>query len=50
MILFILINLVLLFNFVIAILSSTFAKYETMQKGLYNKVLTEHFAPMQWDD
>ena len=49
-IIFILVNLVLLFNFVIAILSSTFAKYEEIQDGLYNNVVNELFPVMQWDD
>lgn len=50
MIVFILVNLVLMLNLVIAILSSTFAKYEVIKMGLYNNVLAELFPIMQWDD
>jgi hypothetical protein len=37
-------------NFVIAILSSTFNKYENIKIGLYYNVLIELFDKMSWDD
>jgi len=49
-ILFLLVNLILMFNFVIAILSSTFAFYEEMKLGLYYNVLNSMFAENEWDD
>lgn len=50
LVIFILINVVLLFNFVIAILSSTFAFYDKMKLGLYYNVLNSMFAEYEWDD
>jgi hypothetical protein len=47
---FLLINTVLMLNFVIAILSSTFKKYENIKIGLYYNVLIELFDKMSWDD
>jgi hypothetical protein len=47
---FLLINTVLMLNFVIAILSSTFNNYEKLKIGLYYNVLIELFAKMSWDD
>jgi hypothetical protein len=47
---FLLINTVLMLNFVIAILSSTFKNYEGIKIGLYYNVLIELFAKMSWDD
>lgn len=47
---FLLINTVLMLNFVIAILSSTFKNYENIQIGLYYNVLIELFAKLSWDD
>jgi hypothetical protein len=47
---FLLINTVLMLNFVIAILSSTFNKYEHIKIGLYYNVLIELFDKMSWDD
>ena len=49
-IVFLIVNLILMFNFVIAILSSTFAKYEAMKIGLYYNVIVRMFASLQWDD
>ena len=50
MIIFLLINTVLMLNFVIAILSSTYKNYESIQVGLYYNVLIELFAKLSWDD
>ena len=47
---FLLINTVLMLNFVIAILSSTYKNYEGIQVGLYYNVLLELFAKLSWDD
>jgi hypothetical protein len=47
---FLLINTVLMLNFVIAILSSTFNKYENIKIGLYYNVLIELFDKLSWDD
>lgn len=47
---FLLINMVLFLNFVIAIMSSTFAYYETKQLGLYYEVLISNFPAMEYDD
>jgi hypothetical protein len=47
---FLLINTVLMLNFVIAILSSTFKNYEDIKIGLYYNVLIEMFAKLSWDD
>jgi len=48
--LFLLINTVLFLNFVIAILSSTFAYYEDKRLGLYYEVLVAKFPQMDYDD
>ena len=45
-----LVNLVLLLNLVIAILSSTYAYYEDKKLGLYYEVLVAKFPSMQYDD
>ena len=50
MTLFLLINTVLFLNFVIAILSSTFAYYEDKQVGLYYEVLVALFPAMEYDE
>ena len=47
---FLLINTVLMLNFVIAILSSTYKNYEVIKVGLYYNVLLELFAKLSWDD
>ena len=49
-ILFLLVNLILMLNFVIAILSSTYANFEHIQSGLYYNVLIQVFPSMGWDD
>lgn len=49
-VLFLLINLVLLLNLVIALLSSTFAFYEDKQLGLYYEVIVALFPTMEYDD
>jgi hypothetical protein len=50
MMVFLLVNLVLLFNFVIAILSDTYAAYSTIKLGLYNNNLNMIFIDMEWDE
>lgn len=45
-----LVNLVLLLNLVIAILSSTYAYYEDKKLGLYYEVLVAKFPTMEYDD
>lgn len=42
--------MVLLLNYVIAILSSTFAAYEDKQLGLYYEVVIKQFAMMDYDE
>lgn len=42
--------MMVLFNFVIAILSSTYAFYEQTKLGLYYNVLNSQFSEMQWDE
>ena len=42
--------MVLFLNFVIAILSSTFAFYENKKLGLYNEVIIGLFPNMEYDD
>ena len=44
------INMVLLLNFVIAILSNTFAVYESKKLGLYYEVIVGAFPTMEYDD
>jgi hypothetical protein len=44
------VNMVLLFNFVIAILSQTFAYYQAFQNGLYFNTLNRMMTEMEWDD
>ena len=46
----VLVNLVLFVNFVIAILSSTFAFYEHKKMGLYNEVIIGMFPIMEYND
>lgn len=45
-----LINMVLILNFVIAILSSVYASYEDKKSGLYYEVLISHFPAMEFDE
>jgi len=45
-----LVNMVLLLNLVIAILSSTYAYYEDKKLGLYYEVLVGKFPTLQYDD
>ena len=47
---FLLVNLVLLLNYVIAILSSTYAAYEDKKLGLYYEVIVGSFPAMEYDD
>jgi len=47
---FLLVNLVLFLNFVIAILSSTYAHYEDKKLGLYYEVIVAQFPAMEFDD
>lgn len=47
---FLLINLVLLLNFVIALLSGTFSNYEDKQLGLYYEVIVAMFPVMEYDN
>jgi hypothetical protein len=47
---FLLVNLVLMLNFVIATLSSTYDNFEHIQSGLYYHVLIQVFPAMGWDD
>lgn len=49
-ILFLLINLVLMLNFVIAIMSSTFGNFEKVSVGLYMSTLIDAFPTRHWDD
>ena len=44
------INMVLMLNFVIAIMSSTFGDFEKVQVGLYMSTLIDVFPFMEWDD
>ena len=50
MVIILLVNMVLLLNLVIAILSSTYAAYEDKKLGLYYEVLVAKFSLMQYDD
>ena len=47
---FLMINMVLMLNFVIAIMSSTFGGFEKVQVGLYMSTLIDVFPFMEWDD
>jgi hypothetical protein len=47
---FLLVNMVLFLNFVIAILSSTFAFYENKRLGLYYEVIVGLFPSMEYDE
>mmetsp|Transcript_27175 Transcript_27175/g.41348 ORF Transcript_27175/g.41348 Transcript_27175/m.41348 type:complete len:138 (-) Transcript_27175:1023-1436(-) len=47
---FLLINTVLFLNFVIAILSSTFAYYEDKRLGLYYEVIVAMFPSLDYDE
>lgn len=47
---FLLINMVLLLNFVIAILSATFTKFEDKQLGLYYEVIVAMFPAMEYEE
>jgi len=48
--LFLLINLVLMLNFVIAILTNTFAELDTVKTGLFYQQLINIFPVYDWDD
>ena len=48
--LYLTINLILLLNYVIAILSSVFANYEDKQLGLYYEVMIKLFGVMRYDE
>jgi hypothetical protein len=43
-------NMILLLNFIIAILSSTFAKYEQYKLGLYYNQLNMMMPLLRWND
>lgn len=47
---FLLINMIILLNFVIAILGNTFAQYEPQTQGLYLSVLITKFPFLCWDE
>ena len=47
--LFLSVNMVLLLNLIIAILSSTYAYYEDKKLGLYYEVLVGKFSVMEFD-
>lgn len=47
---FLSVNMVLLLNLIIAILSSTYALYEDKKKGLYYEVLVKKFATLEFDE
>ena len=47
---FLLVNLILFLNFVIAILSSTYAYYENKQLGLFNEVIVSLFPQMEFHE
>jgi hypothetical protein len=47
---FLLVNAVLILNFIIAILSSTYAFYENKKLGLYYSTLVSKFSLMQFDE
>lgn len=47
---FVILNLVLLFNFLMALLSQTYSKYEDLQLGLFNFILLEELPLLEWDD
>jgi len=47
---FLLINLVLMLNLVIAILANTFNQYESLSNGLYYSVLIRMFPLYEWDN
>jgi hypothetical protein len=49
-ILFLLVNLVLILNLVIALLSSIFAYYESKTLGLYYEVIVALFPSMEYDE
>lgn len=49
-VIFLLINLVLFLNLVIALLSTTYAYYEDKQLGLYYEVIVALFPTMEFDD
>lgn len=49
-VLFLLVNLVLVLNLVIALLSSIFAYYEDKTLGLYYEVIVALFPSMEYDD
>ena len=48
--LYILINVVILLNFIIAILANTYAVYEEIAKGLFYDVLIAVFPLYQWHE
>lgn len=48
LVVFLLANMILLLNFVIAILSATFAKYDEYKLGLYYNTLNKMMTDMAW--
>jgi hypothetical protein len=48
--LFLIVNLVLMFNFVIAILGNTYSTYCELSLGLFNNNLNLMFDAMEWDE
>ena len=50
LVIFLLVNLVLLLNFVIALLSGTFSSYEDKQLGLFYEVIVAMFPVMEYDN
>jgi hypothetical protein len=50
MMIFLLINLVMLLNYVVAILGSVFEKYNEQSQGLYLNVLVNLFPSLEWHD
>ena len=47
---FLLFNMVLMLNFVIAILGDTYSTFEPLSNGLYLVVLLAQFPQLEWDD
>lgn len=50
LIIFLIINLILMLNLVIAILANTYSLYEVISNGLYYKVLIDMFSITEWDN
>jgi len=49
-IIYILLNVVILLNFIIAILANTYAVYQEIAKGLFYNMLIATFPIYQWDE